>query len=218
MLAEVLSVNVSGLRKMFGNGQEILTGIYKQAVDHAVSVQTLGIIGDSQADLVNHGGREKAVYFYPSEHFPFWAAILGMPHLSPGALGENFTVRGILETDAFIGDVWRIGTALVQIVQPRSPCYKLALKYERPDLIPRFLEATKPGFYASVLQEGTVTAGDRMELVSREQPQINVADVFRLAVGFDPDQDLRAAISEYDLIPEFWRKKVRAHATAVRYQ
>jgi MOSC domain-containing protein YiiM len=112
MLAEVLSVNVSGLQKMFGNGQEILTGIYKQSVDHAVSVQTLGIIGDSQADLVNHGGRDKAVYFYPAEHFPFWAAILGLPLLKPGALGENFTVRGILETEAFIGDVWRIGPLL----------------------------------------------------------------------------------------------------------
>jgi MOSC domain-containing protein YiiM len=211
MIAEIVSVNISSLQKMWWNGQEILTGIHKSAVDYSVQVETLSIVGDAQADLVNHGGRDKAVYFYPSEHFPFWAEILGKSQLHPGGLGENFTLKGVLETDVFIGDTWRVGTALVQITQPRSPCYKLGIKYERPDLVPRFLEATKPGFYASVLREGVVGAGDSMELVSREQDQITVSDVFRLAVGFEPEVKLRSAIGDYDLIPEFWRKKVRAH-------
>ncbi|MBB5062371.1 MOSC domain-containing protein [Granulicella mallensis] len=215
MIAEIVSVNISSLQKMWWNGQEILTGIHKSAVSHPVQVETLSIVGDSQADLVNHGGKDKAVYFYPSEHFPFWAEVLGKPQLHPGDLGENFTSKGVLETDVFIGDTWRVGTALVQITQPRSPCYKLAIKHERADLVTRFLEATKPGFYASVLREGVVRAGDSMELVSREQDQITVADVFRLAVGFEPEVKLRSAIRDYDLIPEFWRKKVRAHGPAV---
>jgi MOSC domain-containing protein YiiM len=215
MVAEVRSVNISGLQKMAWNGQEILTGIYKQAVSYPVEVQALGIVGDSQADLVNHGGIDKAVYFYPSEHFPFWASVLGIAPLTPGALGENFTTKGILETDVYIGDIWRVGTALVQITQPRSPCYKLALKYGRQDLIARFLEATKPGFYAAVLQKGIVEPGDRMQLETRTQHQIHVADVFRLAVGFDADADLRMAINRCELIPEFWRNKVRAHALVI---
>jgi MOSC domain-containing protein YiiM len=212
MTAEILSVNISGLQTMRWNGEEILTGIHKSTVDHPVQVGTLSIVGDVQADLVNHGGRDKAVYFYPSEHFPFWAGVLGKSQLQPGNLGENFTTKGIVETEVFIGDIWRVGTALVQITQPRSPCYKLALKYERPDLVPRFLEAMKPGLYASVLQEGVVQAGDAMDLVSREQDQITVADVFRLAVGFDPELKLRQAIGNFRLIPEFWRRKVLAHA------
>jgi MOSC domain-containing protein YiiM len=212
MVAEILSVNISGLQTMYWNGEKILTGIHKSAVYRPVQVETLSIVGDVQADLVNHGGRDKAVYFYPSEHLPFWAKILGRPQLQPGSLGENFTTKGVLETEVFIGDIWRVGTALVQITQPRSPCYKLALKYERPDLVPRFLEATKPGFYASVLQEGVVQAGDGMELISREQDQVTVADVFRLAVGFDPELKLHQTIGNFHLIPEFWRRKVMAHA------
>jgi MOSC domain-containing protein YiiM len=214
MVAEILSVNISGLQSMYWNGEKILTGIHKRAVDHPVQVGTLSIVGDVQADLVYHGGKDKAVYFYPSEHFPFWAEVLGKSQLQPGSLGENFTTKGVLETEAYIGDIWRVGTALVQIIQPRSPCYKLAIKYKRPDLVPRFLEATKPGFYASVLREGVVQAGDEMELVSREQDQITVADVFRLAVGFDPELKLRQAIGNFHLIPEFWRSKVMAHAPA----
>lgn len=214
MTGQVLSVNISGLQKMDWNGQEILTGIHKQPVGHGVEVRAPGIVGDRQADLINHGGIYKAVYFYPSEHLPFWAGFLGLSNLLPGALGENFTVSGVLETDVFVGDIWRVGTALIQITQPRSPCYKLALKYERPDMVPRFLEAVRPGFYASVVQEGIVRRGDRMQLVTRAQERITIADVFRLAVGFEPDVSLRAAIDRYELIPEFWRKKVRSHAPA----
>jgi len=214
MTAEILSVNISGLQAMYWNGEKVMTGINKTKVDHPVHVGALSIEGDIQADLVSHGGRDKAVYFYPSEHLPFWARILGKSQLPPGSLGENFTTKGVLETEVFIGDVWRVGTALVQVTQPRSPCYKLAIRYDRPDLVPRFLEATKPGFYASVLQQGIVQSGDAMELISREQKEFTVADVFRLAVGFEPDAKLRQAIWNYDLIPAFWRRKVQAHAPA----
>ncbi len=121
MNAEILSVNISGLQAMYWDGEKVLTGIHKSAVSHPVQVGTLSIAGDVQADLISHGGRDKAVYFYPSEHFPFWAAILDRPLLHPGSLGENFTTKGIAETEVFIGDIWRVGTALVQITQPRSP-------------------------------------------------------------------------------------------------
>ena len=213
MTAEVLSVNISGLCDMIWNGQTIQTGIYKKPAPGPVNVLELSIDGDRQADLVNHGGAQKAVYFYPSEHLPFWESVIDQGPLSPGSLGENFTSKGLLEDQAFVGDCWRIGTAVVQITQPRSPCYKLALKYRMPDLVPRFLEATKPGFYAAVVQEGVVRAGDSMELVSTAKERLSVADIFRLAVGFDPDPELREAIADYAPLPEFWRQKVRAHAT-----
>lgn len=211
--ATVVSVNVSELRPMEFNEQTIYTGIFKSPVSRPVLVRTLSIEGDAQADLVNHGGLQKAVYFYPSEHYPFWANSLGVDGLSPGALGENFTSLGVLEDNVLIGDRWRVGSAVVEITQPRSPCYKLALKYGRPDLVPRFLEALKPGFYAAVIEEGVVRPGDKMELIWRPDVRISVEDVFRLAVGFEPEPGLRSAIAEHEFIPDFWKQKVIAHSS-----
>jgi MOSC domain-containing protein YiiM len=207
----VVSVNVSMPRPMEFNGETIYSGIFKLPVTCPVMVRTLNIDGDGQADLVNHGGLQKAVYFYPHEHYPLWASILGVDDLVPGALGENFTSSGVLENDVYIGDRWRVGTATVEITQPRSPCYKLGLKYGRPDLIPRFLTAMKPGFYAAVIEEGVVNPNDTMELVWRADVRITVEDVFRLALAFTHEPELRSAIGENDLIPDFWKQKVIAH-------
>jgi MOSC domain-containing protein YiiM len=208
---KVVSLNLSGLQPLDLGDRTVYTGIFKTPLPGPVTVRTLAIEGDTQADLVNHGGALKAVYFYPSEHYPFWAGILGLNELSPGAMGENFTSIGLLEDEAFIGDRWQLGSAVVEITQPRSPCYKLAVKYQRPDLVNHFLEANKPGFYASVVREGVVSQDDLLTLVSRAPERISVQDVFRLAVGFDPAPELRLAIVRNERIPDFWRRKVYAH-------
>jgi len=206
----VVSLNLSSLQPMEYSGNTIYTGIFKSPVIGPVTVRTLAIDGDSQADLVNHGGVDKAVYFYPQEHYAYWAGILGVKELSAGALGENFTTIGILENEAFIGDRWKLGTAIFEITQPRSPCYKLAQKFHRADLVSKFLEADKPGFYASVVEEGIVEEGDELTLVSRASERISVRDVFRLAAHFDFAPDLRLAIVRSERIPDFWRRKVLA--------
>jgi MOSC domain-containing protein YiiM len=210
-IRKVVSLNLSGLQPMEYSGNIIYTGIFKSPVPGPVTVRTLTIDGDSQADLVNHGGLDKAVYCYPQEHYGYWSGILGTKELSPGALGENFTTIGILEDEAFIGDRWKLGTAIFEITQPRSPCYKLAQKFQRADLVARFLEADKPGFYASVIEEGIVAEGDELIPVSRAKERISVRDVFRLAVGFDSAPDLRRSIVSSERIPDFWRRKVLAH-------
>jgi MOSC domain-containing protein YiiM len=207
----VVSLNLSALQPMEFNGRTIYTGIFKTQVNRPITVRKLAIDGDAQADLINHGGQLKAVYFYPSEHYPYWAEYLKLDNLSPGAMGENFTCAGLLEEEAFVGDRWRIGTAVFEITQPRSPCYKLALKFKRQDLVHKFLEARKPGFYASVVKEGVVSPGDRMTLVTKSNARISVHDVYRLALSFDHEPALRAAIVEDSRIPEFWREKVLAH-------
>jgi MOSC domain-containing protein YiiM len=212
----IVSLNLSAIRPMTFNGQTIYTGIFKTAVDGPANVRKLAIDGDSQADLVNHGGLLKAVYFYPSEHYPFWAEYLGLDTLDPGALGENFTCSGFLEDAAFIGDRWKIGSATFEITQPRSPCYKLALRYQRQELVQKFIEAERPGFYASVVEEGVVSPGDRMTPVSQSKKRISVHDVYRLAVGFDPAPALRDAIVQDNRIPEFWREKVLARGIRSR--
>jgi MOSC domain-containing protein YiiM len=123
----------------------------------------LGLEGDGQADLRVHGGVDKAVYLYPSEHYSYWQQILARDDLTPGQFGENFTVTGLLETEIHLGDTFRVGTAVIQITQPRYPCYKLGLKMGRPDFLKLFWRSEFSGCYARVLQEGEVGAGDRLE-------------------------------------------------------
>ena len=131
--AQVHSINVSGgLRKVEFAGQTVITGFFKTPVSGKVHAHQLGLEGDAQGDLRVHGGPDKAVYFYPQEHYQAWEELLGTGPLSPGSFGENITSRGLLETDLSVGDVIRIGTVVMQVLQPRSPCYKLQMKFDRP--------------------------------------------------------------------------------------
>jgi MOSC domain-containing protein YiiM len=136
----VHSVNVSGaLRTLSFAGTEVTTGFFKTALPGMAYARKLGLEGDAQADLSVHGGPEKAVYFYPREHYPAWEAVLGTGALPPGSFGENVTSEGLLESEVRIGDILQIGTATVQVIQPRSPCYKLQIRFQRPDMTALFL-------------------------------------------------------------------------------
>ena len=168
-------------------------------------VRRLNLDGDRQADLTVHGGVDKAVYAYPSEHYEYWQAELPGMDLPWGVFGENFTTEGLLEKAVCIGDRFRIGETEVIVTEPRMPCYKLGIKFGRADIIKRFLASRRTGFYFAVLREGTVGAGDAMELVRREQQEISVADITRL-YGFEKAdlKALRRAI-EVEALPESWK-------------
>jgi MOSC domain-containing protein YiiM len=139
--------------------------------------------GDKQADLSVHGGEDKAVYVYPSEHYAYWRKELPEIELPWGMFGENFTTEGLLEDTVRIGDRFRIGSAEVMVTQPRMPCFKLGMKFKRTDIIKRFLESGRTGFYLAVLQEGDVGAGDAIVLISRDEDQDTIADVVRAVRG-----------------------------------
>jgi MOSC domain-containing protein YiiM len=128
-----------------------------------VRVHRLGIIGDAQADLTVHGGPQKAVYVYAAEHYDFWRAELEAGVLPPGSFGENLTTTGLLEADVHVGDHLQIGTAVFEVTRPRTPCFKLALKFDRSDMIRRFLASCRSGFYLSVVTEGVLKAGAVVE-------------------------------------------------------
>lgn len=162
----LLSLNRSLPQTIQIKGQTFTTGIYKTPAAGRVRLHTLGLEGDGQADLRVHGGVDKAVYLYPHEHYAYWQKTLARTDLTPGQFGENFTVSGLLETEVHQGDIFRIGTAVIQITDPRSPCFKLAIKMERPDFSKLFLRSEFSGFYARVLEEGEVGAGDAVERVS----------------------------------------------------
>lgn len=155
----------------------MVTGIYKTPAPGRVRVRTLGLEGDEQADRRVHGGPLKAVYLYPSEHYAAWRRELGGVELPYGAFGENLTTEGFLEQHTRIGEVIRAGTAVLRITKPRFPCYKLGVKFARDDILDLFLLSRRSGFYAEVLQEGDVAAGDPLERTSGEDGRPTVADV-----------------------------------------
>jgi MOSC domain-containing protein YiiM len=173
------SVNVGLPKPLATRKGEVLSAIVKTPVAGRVRVHRLGLEGDGQADLTVHGGPDKAVYAYSHDHYAPWARELGRPGLDPGFFGENLTVDGMLETDVRIGDIYRVGTAVVQVVQPRSPCFKLAAHLGLPDFAKTFLASGRSGFYLRVLEEGDLGAGDAVERISSPPTGLTVLEELR---------------------------------------
>jgi MOSC domain-containing protein YiiM len=159
-----------------GRGEPVTTSIFKLPVAGPVMVRTLNIDGDQQSDLSVHGGVDKAVYCYPSEHYASWRSELER-ELDYGAFGENLTISGFLETELHIGDVLAVGDAVLQVSEPRYPCFKLGIKLNDPFVLRPFQKSGRSGFYCRVLQEGVIEAGQTIELVERDKTQPTIADI-----------------------------------------
>jgi MOSC domain-containing protein YiiM len=177
---KLVAVSVSFPRFIPWGEGGIATGIFKQPVAGRVAVRRTNLDGDGQGDLSVHGGPDKAVYAYPFEHYAHWKRELARDEMPFGQFGENFTVEGLLEDAVRIGDAFRVGTALVQVSQPRAPCFKLGIRMRLPEFPKRFLESGRIGFYLRVLEEGEVGAGDAIEPVSREPDSMTVREIARL--------------------------------------
>ena len=214
---KLLSLNVARPRLAVYKGKTINTGIFKQPVSGPVHLRTLNLDGDRQADLSVHGGPYKAVYGYPSEHYADWRRELPGVDLPWGMFGENFTTTGLAEDDLHVGDRFQIGSSIVMVRQPRTPCYKLAAKFQRDDILERFLLSGRSGFYFSVEQEGSVADGDAFELLKREQDGITISEINRLFVREKYNQDLLRKAIHTAALPEDWREyfSERLHRPAV---
>ena len=174
---KIISVNVGLPRVVTWNGRTVTTGIFKDPVTGPVRVGLTHLAGDGQADLTVHGGRAKAVYAYPSEHYTAWAREISAGTWPWGMVGENLTIEGLTEDDVRIGDRFRIGTAELIVTQPRMPCFKLASKLQRPDVFRRFLSSGRTGWYLAVLHEGEVQAGDPIIRVALNEDGPTIADL-----------------------------------------
>jgi MOSC domain-containing protein YiiM len=203
---KLISLNVARPRLTVYKGATINTGIFKQPVSEPVQLRTLNLDGDRQADLSVHGGPYKAVYAYPSEHYDFWRQELHGVDLPWGVFGENFTTSGLSEDLLHIGDRLQIGSAIVMVRQPRMPCYKLAAKFQRDDLIDRFLLSGRSGFYFSVEKEGEVAPGNSLEFLSRNSDGITIAEMNRLLVRDRYNPDLLHKAMKTAALPESWRE------------
>jgi MOSC domain-containing protein YiiM len=205
---KLISVNVSLPREVLHKGTRVKTGIFKEPVTGRVRVRRMNLDGDRQADLSVHGGANKAIYAYPSEHYHYWRRELRQIDLPWGMFGENFTTEGLLERRVNIGDRFRVGSAELMVTQPRLPCYKLGVKFRREDMLRRFLQSGRTGFYLAVLQEGEVGAGDTIERVACDRNEISVPDITRLYVTRNysqADLEMLHRAATLEVLPEDWR-------------
>jgi MOSC domain-containing protein YiiM len=206
---KIVSINVGLPREVEWRGKAVRTSIFKAPVSGRVRVTRLNAEGDQQSDLSVHGGADKAIYAYPSEHYAFWRDELPDTDLPWGAFGENLTTEGLLEDKVHIGDRFRAGSAEFTVTQPRMPCFKLGIRFNRPDMVKRFMHSRRSGFYLAVLREGEIAAGDSFDLVAGDSSRITVTDIVELYAADAANQDLLRQASELSALPESWRRYFR---------
>jgi MOSC domain-containing protein YiiM len=217
MQTPILAVLVGKVRAFRGENEPSAIG--KQPVEHAVAVGALGLAGDEQADRAVHGGIDKAIHHYPADHYAGWRQQLGdVPLLdTPGAFGENISTTGLNETNVFLGDRFRLGTALVEVSQARQPCWKLDHRFGTKGVMAQVVKTRRTGWYYRVLEPGQVRAGDTLELVERPYSDWPLASLFGLLIGGeakDRPADLRA-LRDVPVLAETW--KVRRAKLAEQY-
>jgi MOSC domain-containing protein YiiM len=209
---KLVSVNTGLPRDVTWHGRNVTTGIYKQPVHGRVALRTLNLEGDGQADLTVHGGKYKAVYCYPIEHYAYWKREMPGQEVPLAMFGENFTTEGMLEDSVHLGDQFSVGSAQVVVTQPRLPCYKLGVRFQSDDIVKRFLASGRTGFYLAVRREGEVGAGDEITVIARDPHAVLVSEITRLYVakryGDDDVASVRRAL-RVAALPDSWKDYFR---------
>ena len=198
---QVVSLNVGTIRDVDWRGGVVRTGIWKHSVDGPIELRGVNFVGDDQADRTVHGGVDKAVYAYAIEDYDFWAGREAFP-ISAGLFGENLTVRGLDLSGALVGERWRVGTALLEVAQPRLPCYKLGIRVDDSRFLKRFQQALRPGAYLRIIEEGAIQAGDRIQVIERPSHTVTM----RLMVESLDDESKARAIQAAPKLPVNWRE------------
>jgi MOSC domain-containing protein YiiM len=201
----IVSVNVGLPRAVTYRGKKVLTGIYKEPVEGRIAVGHTNLAGDRQADLKVHGGVDKAVYAYPSEHYAYWREQLPEMDLPWGMFGENLSTRGLLEDSVHVGDRFRFGSAELEVTQPRMPCFKLGVKFGTQRMVKRFQQSGRNGFYFRVLREGDVAAGDPIEVLERDEHGVSIARIARLYTEQHADWEELRTVSTLPRLSARWR-------------
>jgi MOSC domain-containing protein YiiM len=179
-------------------------------------LRTLNLDGDRQSDLTVHGGKDKAVYCYPVEHYEYWKGDLAGHALPVGVFGENFTTEGLSEESVHVGDRFAVGSAEVVVSQPRLPCYKLGIRFESDDMVKRFLASRRTGFYLAVVREGVVGAGDEITVLHHNPDSISVSEINRLYIAKEyNEEDLRLVRTALaiEALPQSWKEFLQEKAT-----
>ncbi len=213
---KVLSVSVGQPREVVVDDRLVRTSIFKSPVTGRVPIRNNNLAGDAQSDLSVHGGRAKAIYAYPHEHYAFWRQQLPGVELQPGHFGENLTIEGLLEEDVNLGDRLTIGSAELLVTQPRLPCFKLGIRFGREDMVKRFFDSRRTGFYLSVAVEGDLGAADAIEIVERHPAAVSIPELLRMYLKERVASDrLREAIA-IPALSDSWRRDFQKQLANVR--
>jgi MOSC domain-containing protein YiiM len=210
----VRSVNVSLPKQVQHKNKPVSTGIFKRPVSGRVAVNQFNLAGDQQVDLVNHGGEHKAVYGFASDHYAFWQQTLGQPEFHYGKFGENLTIDGLDESRLCIGDQLQVGHCVLEITQPRVPCFKLGLAFDREEMPRLFVENAATGIYFRVIETGSVGSGDQVIIKQAHPAKLTVQRLFK--AYFDKtvaEQEKQAVMQQALDIPALsieWREKLEA--------
>jgi MOSC domain-containing protein YiiM len=197
----VVSLNVGAVREIEWRGERVTTGIWKHPVTGRVDLRGVNFAGDDQADRRVHGGPDKTVYSYAVEDYAYWREHAGI-ETSPGLFGENLTTEGLDLSSAIVGERWSVGSAILEVAQPRMPCYKLGIRMGDPHFLERFLAARRPGAYLRIVREGAVGAGDAIAISSRPSHGVTMRFMVE-ALGDREKADALRAIRD---LPAFWRR------------
>lgn len=204
----IVSVNVGQPRQVETPRGIVVTSIFKSPVAGRVAARQHNLEGDRQADPRVHGGLNKAVYAYSSEHYAYWTGQLPDTELPFGKFGENLTIAGLTEEQAHIGDKYRIGTSILRVTQPRMPCFKLALRFGRADMIKLFWKSGLSGIYFAIAKEGELGAGDEIELVEQHPEQVAVSDVVKVYKRETSDPEMYARVMQAPITGS-WKEEIR---------
>jgi len=205
---QIISTNIAQPKTITFNGRQVTTGIYKIPTNTPIYLEKEQVRGDEISNRRVHGGEFKACYLFSSDHYPYWENLYPNLNWHYGMLGENLTVKGLDETKLFVGDIYKIGTALIPITQPREPCNTFAAKMGSQDILKQFIQHGRPGTYARVLEEGFVAVDDTFELVERAIHSLSTAQFFNLLYSKNKDQNLLALVVNNDVLPERKRAKL----------
>ncbi len=173
---KVVATSIGQVKEVIWKNKQVLTGIYKTPVPE-ISIKKLFVEGDFVSDSSVHGGENKAVYGYPSEHYRFWQDKYPLMPMPWGTFGENITTEGLFENEMIIGSIYRVGTAVLRVTEPRFPCFKLGIKFDDKKIVAKFMKSRKSGFYLSVIEEGVVRPGDQITLIETGDSKISITDV-----------------------------------------
>lgn len=206
---KVISTNIGRIREVKFQGQKITTGIFKEPVNEAIFLGKGGVNKDEVADLKVHGGSDKACYLYSADYYPFWKEKFPAQKWKWGIFGENLTIEGLDEGRIKIGDIFQLGEAMVQVSQPRLPCYKLGIRFGDPTIIKQFLESPYPGIYLRILEEGYVQKGDQMALMKSNEKGMTVRQVYSLFSLNKQNAEMKSLACEQEFLSEGIKKGLR---------
>ena len=210
---QIVSTNIAKPTTIVWNDQEVKTGIYKTPINKPIYLGKEGVKNDEVSDRRVHGGEFKACYLFSENHYPYWKNLYPNLDWNYGMFGENLTIKDLDETKVFIGDIYKVGNALVQITQPREPCFKFGVKFGTQQVLNQFINHGFPGTYVRILEEGFVKNGDTFTLIERPKSTLTISQFFNLLFSKEKNQRLIELAIQNEALPLKKRKKLEVYLT-----